>query len=369
VLHVATPPLDFNPVQNVEKKNQENPKTSPDLLSRRNRSVFVLEHKSWSDHRAWLASCLLHTVFLVALGLLWRPIVRGTQGEADRPVGIALVHETNQGNEYFLAGGSNGTADASNERRVVNESSLTVNDASGPPISVENILAELIGNSNSSIDANSSLDGSLGAGLSGDGKSLGSGTGNGVGKGNQTKTSFFGVEGTGASFVFVVDRSESMNVYDAGPLRSAKREMLKSLAALRENHQFQVVFYNDSLSPLTRERGLLFGSESNLDRAESFIKSMRGDGGTEHIPALKLGLSFGSDVLFFLTDAENPSLSMEQLLDLQRRAERSLTTIHSIQFNVGPAASSGGWIRALAEMNRGTYKYIDVTTINEPLSK
>jgi hypothetical protein len=60
---------------------------------------------------------------------------------------------------------------------------------------------------------------------------------------------------------------------------------------------------------------------------------------------------------------------MAQLLDIQRLTEISRTTIHTVQFNLGPAANDGSWIRKLAEMNRGTYKYIDVTTINQPPDK
>ena len=75
------------------------------------------------------------------------------------------------------------------------------------------------------------------------------------------------------------------------------------------------------------------------------------------------------EVLFFLTDADDPRLNMAQLLDIQRLTEISRTTIHTVQFNLGPAANDGSWIRKLAEMNRGTYKYIDVTTINQPPDK
>ncbi len=334
------------------------------FLGRRDRSIFVPQQKTWSDHRAWLISCILHTTLFVALGILSRPQTRGTSGEADRPVGIALVHETNQGNEYFLAGGSSAGANASKAKPK--PTTISVNDSGGPPISVDNLLSQWIGTDNSSTANGSNLDGALGSGLSGDGHTLGSGTGPGRGNGNKVKTSFFGTEGTGASFVFVLDRSDSMNVYQASPLNSAKRELLNSIRSLNEYHQFQIVFYNDSLRPMSTfgsSGRMIFATDSEKNRAERFVRGVPGDGATNHMPALMLGLSYVPDVLYFLTDAEDPFLSPAQLRQLQQRAELSRTTVHTIQFSIGPATSNGGWIRELAEMNRGTYKYLDVTTL------
>jgi hypothetical protein len=155
-----------------------------------------------------------------------------------------------------------------------------------------------------------------------------------------------------------------MNAHGASPLRYAKREMLKSLNALNEYHQFQIVFYNQAPSPMSGSSSggrMIPATDGDKRRATSFVQSMPGDGGTEHIPAIKLGLSMAPDVLFFLTDAEDPSISMTQLVDIQQKALLTGTTIHAIQFNVGAESGDGGWIRALAEMNRGIYKYFDVS--------
>ena len=338
-------------------------KTAPnlDLLKLRDRSLFVFEQKSWSDFRAWIASCLFHTTILVVMALLWRPLTRGTSGEPDRPVGIAVAHETNQGNEYSLEGGASGANNANTATQVV---SLAVENPNGPPISVDAILANLVGSQTRPAENNLSADGSLGKGLSGDGGTGSSSGGKGRGSGTKTKTSFFGVEGSGASFVYVVDRSDSMNSYDSAPLRYAKKELLKSLASLNEYNQFQIVFYNDSPLPMSNQ--MIFATDGNKGRANNFVRNMPGDGSTQHLPALKQGLAMVPEVIFFLTDADDPSLTMPQLLDIQRRADLTRTTIHTIQFNSGPASNDGSWIRKLAEMNRGSYTYIDVTATNNP---
>lgn len=343
----------------------ERPTTStPEKLVRRDRSLFVSQAKTWSDHRAWISSLMLHTSLLVVLGLLWTPQTRGTLGEKDRPAGIALVHETTNGNEYFLSDASGTPTTTNTQSAAASSSQSEPNESEGPPISLEELLQDMQGSSDVSA-TNAAVNSNGGEGLSGEGGTTG--TGQGVrGGANKAKTAFFGVEGTGASFVYVVDRSDSMNVYESGPLRAAKRELLKSLESLNDYHQFQIVFYNESIYPLSSSKGagqMVFANDTDKQRAGSFIRAIPGSGGTEHLPALKLGLSFAPDVLFFLTDAEDPSLAPNQLAELQQRAERSLTTIHAIQFNVGPAVGDGGWIRELAEMNRGIYKYVDVTEL------
>ena len=133
------------------------------------------------------------------------------------------------------------------------------------------------------------------------------------------------MEGSGSSFAYVVDRSDSMNAYDGAPLRFAKRELIKSLGSLNEYNQFQIVFYNDSLSPMSG--GMLFATDQGKSRAINFIRNMPGDGGTSHFPALKQALSLAPEVLYFLTDADDPSLSMPQLMDIQRRTEISRTIV------------------------------------------
>lgn len=334
------------------------------MLTRRDRSVFVFEQRTWSDLRAWLVSCAFHTLLVVILVLMWRPGTHGTGAEKDRPVGIAIAHQTNDGSEYSLEGGSSGSG-ASSAASAQSVPLTNKNDA-GPPISIDSIVSALVGNQTGTTENASGLDGSAGNGLSGDGGSANS-SGRGPGKGSKSKADFFGLVGSGSSFAYVMDRSDSMNSYEGAPLRYAKRELLKSLESLNEYNQFQVVFYNDSLSPMSAR--MIFATESNKSRAANFVRNMPGDGGTAHLPALRQALSMSPEVLFFLTDADDPRLSTAQLLDIQRLTEISRTTIHTVQFNLGPAANDGSWIRKLAEMNRGTYKYIDVTTINQPPDK
>ncbi len=322
---------------------------------------------NWSEHQAWLTSVVIHTLIFLSIAILWKQGTHGTSGQSNQRVGITVLDEPPTTSEFFISGEESGSSSARGSASpTVHVSSAA--DRSGPPISVEMALSELVGTSDGAGTVGILGDGSLGDGLHGTGR--GSGTG---GTGSKTKTTFMGIEGVGASFVYVLDRSDSMNGYDGAPLRYAKGELISSIASLQEAHQFQVVFYNDAPGTLSSLTGgpskMLFATDIDKQRATAFVRRITGSGGTEHVPAIKLGLALAPNVLFFMTDADEPSMSSSQMSEIQRLAERNGTTIHTIQFSAGGASGNGNWIRALAEMNRGKYRYVDITTLNRSIEK
>ncbi len=339
--------------------------------------IRVAPH-SWRDGRAWLLSTILHTCVLLLLALFWQPTIRGTGDLLDRPIGIAVFHRSASGDLYELSdGGGTGveSTETSTNANSEDTSSKSAVASMPAPIDLKELTKDLEGYQTkttlTAADKGQGTDPGATNRLSGTGTATGgngsnSAKGNGVGGTGSTTASFMGLRGTGANFVYVLDRSASMEEFDGAPMRFAKSELMKSIASLSEKNQFQVVFYNESpgsLSPATSGGKLLPANETNKDRAGRFIKAIKPLGGTEHIPGLKMGLSFGPDVLFFLTDAAEPAMNESQLLEIQSRAERNLTAIHTVQFNRGPAPNDGGWIRELAERNRGTYRYVDISNL------
>jgi len=89
-------------------------------------------------------------------------------------------------------------------------------------------------------------------------------------------------------------------------------------------------------------------------------------GGTEHLDALRLAISMAPDVIFFLTDADEPPLKADQLADLVERCQRGGTTIHAIEFGKGSNPRSGRWIEALADQTGGEYRYLDTIELTVP---
>ena len=64
-------------------------------------------------------------------------------------------------------------------------------------------------------------------------------------RGGYARTGVFGVIGEGHKFVYVFDRSGSMDGHGGAPLAAAKAELIASLKDLGQMHQFQIIFYNE----------------------------------------------------------------------------------------------------------------------------
>jgi len=185
------------------------------------------------------------------------------------------------------------------------------------------------------------------------------------GAGNAT-TEVFGLRGTGSRFVYVFDRSASMEGYGGRPLRAAKSQLIASLASLDVVHQFQIVFYNDQphvFNPVeNRAPMMMFGTASNKEDAEDFVRSVQGMGGTDHMRALRAAFQLGPDVIFFLTDAEG-GFTPQELGEI-RRLNRSAAIINVIEFGSG-SRPRGRSAEELAHQNHGQYTFRQLSTLTE----
>jgi hypothetical protein len=181
-----------------------------------------------------------------------------------------------------------------------------------------------------------------------------------------TSTEVFGITGIGNKFVYVFDRSGSMDGYGGRPLRAAKLELTESLNDLDKVHQFQIIFYNDKPKIFQRRPGraeLVWGDEEGKERAREFVTSIKADGGTHHLDALKLALGMRPDVIFFLTDADEPRLTAAELANIQRWNYG--TMIHAIEFGYGPRGAGENFLMRLARQNGGQHAYVDISRLRD----
>ena len=181
------------------------------------------------------------------------------------------------------------------------------------------------------------------------------------------RTGVFGVESEGYKFVYVFDRSGSMGGHGGAPLAAAKSQLIESLQKLGQTHQFQIMFYNDEphVFNLAGSPGrLVFADDQNKTLAERFIGSITADGGTEHEDALIKALRMSPDVIFFLTDADEPRLSATQLTRINRANKG--TVINAIEFGYGPAFESDNFLIRLARQNHGRHVYVDISLLPRP---
>ena len=178
------------------------------------------------------------------------------------------------------------------------------------------------------------------------------------------ETRFLGIRDRGTRFVYVLDRSGSMDREHA--LEVAKAELVTSLQHLDETQQFQVIFYN------VQHRLLTLGGRDTLHRATDINKTLARqqiarvtpDGGTFHYPALAKALSLEPEVIYFLTDADSNSAIQPADMERLARRNRGRTRIHTIKFGLGAELTTNHYVKKLALQNGGRYRYRDIKTFS-----
>ncbi|MEX2558404.1 MAG: VWA domain-containing protein [Pirellulales bacterium] len=327
-------------------------RTSPDQSSRLRRWQVAAS--------AWLSSLVLHALLVVILGYTFTILPRGTQAQPGAEL-VASINTDDLDGEMFEDEHSTVAVTASTA-----EQPSAAQQPSGGPISE-------IFDDRPPVDASSALPGAMElsglAGTGGQGPATGAGDFTGGPRqpariqGGKARTKVYGVVGEGNAFVYVFDRSGSMGGGSTSPLNAAKTELMASLDNLGDTNQFQIIFYNEkpTVMPVGRQRGgLLFGTEANKKLAQSFVSSIRADGGTRHEEALQKALRLAPDVVFFLTDADQPELSAGQLADIKRR-NGGRSSVNTIEFGLGPAIGRENFLVRLARENGGQYVYIDIS--------
>lgn len=183
-------------------------------------------------------------------------------------------------------------------------------------------------------------------------------------RGGETSTSVFGALGEGRKFVYVFDRSGSMDGHGGAPLRAAKSELVNSLKDLGQTHQFQIIFYNERprvFNPTGAPGRLVFGNDQNKYLAQKFVGSITADGATRHEEALEAALKMSPDVIFFLTDADEPRLTEKQLARIAHL--NAGTVINAIEFGYGAQTGEINFLVKLARQNGGQHVYVDLSRL------
>lgn len=181
----------------------------------------------------------------------------------------------------------------------------------------------------------------------------------------QTSVRVFGVEGKGTRFVYVFDRSSSM---EGAPLATAKQQLIQSLDSLSSVHQFHIIFFNQQMRNFDLSGGgkrIAFATDRNKKLAARFVGGITADGGTDRLPALRAAIQMNPDVIFFLTDADDP-MPQSELEELARLNERAGVVISTIEFGRGPAKQKRNFLTELARTTGGQYGYVDTERLPSP---
>ena len=175
---------------------------------------------------------------------------------------------------------------------------------------------------------------------------------------NGTGPSLFQTTATGRSVVYVLDRSMSMGWHDG--LQQARTELAASLACLPADTPFQVIAYNDVAEPLSvgRYAGLLTADAETIAAVNQAVAGLRAVGGTKQLQALEHGLQLGTEIIFLITDGEDPNFNAEAVNKLTL-SNRGRCAIHVIVLS-NRLDEGNDALRRLAAENRGTYRRVAV---------
>lgn len=317
----------------------------------------------WLIVPGWLLSVVFHGLLILGLGV-WLP-ARSLWGTWGTKVGIDLELGT-------YSPGAQGAFDDSTletESTASNDTVLGAMFTQGALVDLDDVSLVLVSPPDASggvIGPGPVLLANTGPGTEDLLKSWRTGVAGAIGGIGKGGTSFFGGYVTGTRFVYVVDCSGSMTNHNA--MGAAKAELLASLEKLDDTQQFQIIFYNDRphLMPTPGgKNGLLFATETNRSLARQFVLSTQADRGTAHFEAIKLGLDFKPEVIFFLTDATEPRLDAADLEKVSRQ-NSGRTQIHTVQFDVGESLNDDNFLRKLARQNDGKFTYRDITQFSRP---
>ncbi|MCA9062867.1 MAG: hypothetical protein KDA96_07405 [Planctomycetaceae bacterium] len=324
-----------------------------------------------------IVSVTLHVLVLILASMTFRGCQKGTPGapggEVFREVGLFAVPGTDPRPQ------SDGSADSESQQDSDGSDAVTQNPTATAPSdllpeeapSLEELLGKTTTNSSQST---SPLDiplpsvigpGSVGSGLprqpSPSGSSSVAGSSGGESAAGTTigagQTAFMNIVDGGSRFVYLIDASSSMGL--GHRLELAKTQLKASLRMLQPNQSFHVIFYNLKSDPLILrnepEVTMHRATEQNVRNACAAIDSRTADEGTEHKPALVKALSNEPDVLYFLTDGDQPQLYASDMKEIVSYARG--TTIHVIEFaDEGLRRRGPNWLQELAQKTGGEYR-------------
>ena len=330
------------------------------------------EQPGWlQDINSMLVSASVHLTLLIVLGLL---TVAGSGGGRGEKLVMSLggnhAEESDSGDalsaDIAPIEDSSAAAVAADDLAAAfgpaseMEMSTPLATDVAPPDAIPAKSAEVSGGAAGSIgdtagmsmeEMAAAIDKSLG-GTSG--KARGGG-GNGDGGSTKAATEFFGIGGSGQTFVYVVDGSDSMN--ENGKFERARYELLHSIEQLGKDQRYYVIFYNDKAYPMDADKPLL-ATQDNLAQTTNWINRVEPGGGTNPLPALVFALSLRPDAIYFLSDGQFDPATIQQLRSRNRqnlRLQMRQIPIHTIAFFDRFAE---GLMRTIARNSGGEYRFV-----------
>ena len=211
-------------------------------------------------------------------------------------------------------------------------------------------------------------------------KLVGSPLNNSRAQGDGKSATFFGTKASGRRFVFVVDRSTSMeygsrnfvsqemfNRYDV-----AKSELLNAIESLQPHQEFFVVMFAHNTIPMFGERSLertgeqefemIPATTENRNRFHSWLESVDMGPGTDPRLALELAISMKPDAIFMLSDGAfvsemNDDRPKTYQIVKRHARQRTIVPINTISLVVEATIPA---MKDIAETSGGKFRFTTI---------
>jgi Ca-activated chloride channel homolog len=155
-------------------------------------------------------------------------------------------------------------------------------------------------------------------------------------------------------FIFVVDRSGSMN---GGPLEQAKNALRACLRAMNPTDSFTIQAFDDKIEWFDPRPQSV--TQETVNRADKWLDTIHSRGGTEIVPAITAALSISADAarqryVVFLTDG---AVSAEE--QAQANVKKLRGTARLFTFGIGSSVNRA-LLAKMAEVGRGIAEFLQL---------
>ncbi len=316
---------------------------------------------------AWLLSTIVHLLVVILLALFVRTVPKSLPGEPDRAGSIVLARRSGSDEVEYFDNSDTQESEATREP-LTHENPLVPSPSSDADLLIPDV--KLPGKPMISVGSTNDLltipdiTQQTGPPIVPDSSDVSEFLAEEMArirnrgpKGPTARISLFGgSQSEGHSFVFLLDRSESMG--GLGALDAAKQELLAALSRLNDNHHFQIIAYHHK-TVYVGERTMRPASPDVKGEVPAYFNGLAPFGKTFHETALLSALRLNPDVIYVLSDGGDPKLTEPQITQISRRAGG--TTIHCIEFGFGARQESNTFLEQLATRCGGTYAYVNMS--------
>ena len=163
--------------------------------------------------------------------------------------------------------------------------------------------------------------------------------------------SFFGTRSKGKRFVFVIDKSGSMN--SQGRLAKAKRELIATLRSLKPDTLFMVYFFDHGAEPMPA-KAMMAATPENVAWAARWIEGRNVGGSTDPRDALRFTFNLKPDTVWLLTDGQFKN-EHEVLGQIREANPQAVIRINTVAFK---DKSGEAVLKQIAAENDGNYRFV-----------